>query len=103
MSTLREDIERIKTKCNEIISYHLQGTSATNTLQCDIMVETGYECGLSDLEKPWIVAMYQESPDDSISVLYEGGSGFMDEISRDDINMLWHIAEWLEENHTVEK
>lgn len=56
----------------------LMDTDAENPLTCHYVIETPEDCGLSDLEKPTLISMYQDPTEGYMYFLFEGTEEYCD-------------------------
>lgn len=74
-------IENIHFLLQESIRHYfsriLMNTSAENPMMCNIIIDTPWDIGLSSLEKPTIISMYQDPSEGFIYIMYEGTEEYM--------------------------
>ena len=63
------DEDDIREMIRLYLSKRLMDTSEDNKLECDIVLETEDCCGLSSLDMPWIIAMWQHPTEGWITFL----------------------------------
>lgn len=66
---LRNDEDDIREMIRMYLSKRLMDTSEGNKLECDIALDTKDCCGLSSLDMPWIIAMWQHPTEGCITFL----------------------------------
>lgn len=66
--------------CRQWLSRYLHdgGHDESNPLECDIVIEPMGTFGLSDLEKPNLVGMYEQSGEGIIMLRFEGVSEYVE-------------------------
>lgn len=64
--------EVLRQVCRDYISKHIAGTSESDKMEVDIIIETDVDCGLSDNEKLTITHIYQERGTGEIVIQFLG-------------------------------
>ena len=64
--------------CRQWLSRYLMDYDESNPLGCNIVVEPMGTYGLSDLEKPNLVSLYQQAGDGIIWLLFEGEKDYVE-------------------------
>ena len=76
------------------LSALLSDTSENNPINVDIILETEEDMGLSTLQKPHIIKVFQDPKEGIMYMLFEGADDYI-EIDEDDKEVIKQIYDYL--------
>jgi hypothetical protein len=74
MKTYELLVESIRQYLSRMLMFH----DENNPLDCNFIISTSEDCGLSELEKPTVISMYQMSGEGIIYLKFEGDNDYIE-------------------------
>lgn len=93
MKTYELLVESIRQYLSRMLMFH----DENNPLDCNFIISTYEDCGLSELEKPTIISMYQMSGEGIIYLKFEGDNDYI-ELDELEVEVQLSILEAIENN-----